>query len=213
MAPISAAEPALPEGSGVDRAGLILFTLAAMQFISTVDFMIVMPLGPLLFDTLGFDTVQFSWGVSAYTFAAGCAGFAAAAVLDRVGRRSAYIALSAGLLLRTLACGLATNYQLLVAARCLTGAFGGVLGGLSHARLPRPSCCRPKPCRKCSVSKCGDVLVKRCVSCGAGCPTRCSHRRLSRKSPTPCGHIARTSVRSGSDDVRDAGVADDRSVG
>jgi predicted MFS family arabinose efflux permease len=71
--------------------------------------------------------------VSAYTFAAGCAGFAAAAVLDRVGRRSAYIVLSAGLLLGTLACGLAPNYQLLVAARCLTGAFGGVLGGLSYA--------------------------------------------------------------------------------
>jgi MFS family permease len=46
------------------------------------------PLGPLLFDTLGIDTVQFSRVVSAYTFAAGCAGFAAAAVLDRVGRRS-----------------------------------------------------------------------------------------------------------------------------
>jgi predicted MFS family arabinose efflux permease len=90
----------------VDRAGLILFTLAAMQFISTVDFMIVMPLGPLLFNTLGIDTVQFSWVVSAYTFAAGCAGFAAASVLDRVGRRSAYIVLSAGLLLGTLACGM-----------------------------------------------------------------------------------------------------------
>ena len=133
MAPLPSAEPAFPAGSGGDRAGLILFTLAAMQFISTVDFMIVMPLGPLLFDTLGIDTVQFSWVVSAYTFAAGCAGIAAAAVLDRVGRRSAYMALSAGLLLGTLACGLAPNYHLLVAARCLTGAFGGVLGGLSYA--------------------------------------------------------------------------------
>jgi predicted MFS family arabinose efflux permease len=112
---------------------LILFTLSAMQFISIVDFMIVMPLGPLLMDTLGIDTLQFSWVVSAYTFAAGVAGIAAAPLLDRVGRRSAYIALSAGLLLGTLACGVATNYPLLVAARCLTGAFGGVLGGLSYA--------------------------------------------------------------------------------
>ena len=115
------------------HAGLILFTLSAMQFISIVDFMIVMPLGPLLMDTLGIDTLQFSWVVSAYTFAAGVAGIAAAPLLDRVGRRSAYIALSAGLLLGTLACGVATNYPLLVAARCLTGAFGGVLGGLSYA--------------------------------------------------------------------------------
>lgn len=48
VAPSPAAEPAFPEGSGVDRAGLILFTLAAIQFISIVDFTIVMPLGPLV---------------------------------------------------------------------------------------------------------------------------------------------------------------------
>ncbi|NBW86568.1 MAG: MFS transporter [Planctomycetia bacterium] len=82
---------------------MILFTLSAMQFISIVDFMIVMPLGPLLMDTLGIDTLQFSWVVSGYTLAAGFAGIAAATVLDRVGRRSAYIALSVGLLVGTLA--------------------------------------------------------------------------------------------------------------
>lgn len=160
VAPLRAAEPAFPEGSGVDRAGLILFTLAAMQFISTVDFMIVMPLGPLLFDTLGIDTVQFSWVVSAYTFAAGCAGFAAAAVLDRVGRRSAYIALSAGLLLGTLVCGLATNYQVLVAARCLTGAFGGVFGRfVVRHRGGRVSRGAARP---------GDRLADVGVRCGVG---------------------------------------------
>ncbi len=133
MATSPPAEPAFPGRGAAGHAGLILFTLSAMQFISIVDFMIVMPLGPLLMDTLGIDTLQFSWVVSAYTFAAGVAGIAAAPLLDRVGRRSAYIALSAGLLLGTLACGVATNYPLLVAARCLTGAFGGVLGGLSYA--------------------------------------------------------------------------------
>jgi DHA1 family inner membrane transport protein len=127
------AEPAFPGGGAAGHAGLILFTLSAMQFISIVDFMIVMPLGPLLMDTLGIDTLQFSWVVSGYTLAAGVAGIAAATALDRVGRRSAYIVLSVGLLVGTLACGVATDYPLLVAARCLTGAFGGVLGGLSYA--------------------------------------------------------------------------------
>jgi MFS family permease len=42
-----------------------------LQFIGLVDFMIVMPLGPLLLADLGIDSRRFSWAVSAYTLAAG----------------------------------------------------------------------------------------------------------------------------------------------
>jgi len=115
------------------RQGALLFALTALQFVSIVDFMIVMPLGPQLLDDLGIDVRQFSTVVASYTLAAGLAGFLAAPVLDRVGRRSAYLALSAGLLATTAACGLATSYPQLLAARCATGAFGGVHGGLSLA--------------------------------------------------------------------------------
>lgn len=113
--------------------GVILFTLAALQFIGIVDFMIVMPLGPQLLADLGIDAREFSWVVSAYTLAAGLAGFLAAAWLDRVPRKSAYITFSLGLLAGTAACGLATTYPLLLAARCVTGGFGGVHGGLALA--------------------------------------------------------------------------------
>ncbi len=41
--------------------------------------------------------------------------------------------LYSGFLLGTLFCGLATNYPRLVAARIVTGAFGGILGGISMA--------------------------------------------------------------------------------
>jgi predicted MFS family arabinose efflux permease len=57
---------------------VILFTLAAIRFIGLVDFMIVMPLGPQLLADLGIDARRFSWVVSAYTLAAGGAGFLAA---------------------------------------------------------------------------------------------------------------------------------------
>ncbi len=115
------------------REGVILFALAALQFISLVDFMIVMPLGPQLLADLGIDARRFSWVVSAYTLAAGFAGFLAAGWLDRVPRKSAYVVFSVGLLAGTAACGLATTYPLLLAARCVTGGFGGVLGGLALA--------------------------------------------------------------------------------
>jgi len=112
---------------------VILFTLAALQFVSLVDFMIVMPLGPQLLADLGIDARRFSWAVSAYTLAAGLAGLLAAPWLDRVPRKTAYVVFAIGLLASTMACGLATNYPLLLAARCVTGTFGGLLGGLSLA--------------------------------------------------------------------------------
>lgn len=112
---------------------MILFALTALQFIGFVDFMIVMPLGPQLLTDLGIDARQFSWVVSAYTLAAGVAGVLAAPWLDRVPRKSAYLVLALGLLAGTAACGLAATYPLLLAARCVTGAFGGVLGGLALA--------------------------------------------------------------------------------
>ncbi|MFM7243978.1 MAG: MFS transporter [Planctomycetaceae bacterium] len=131
---IVAASP--PDGAsapGCRRAGTILFTLAALQFIGLVDFMIVMPLGPQLLADLGIDTVRFSWVVSAYTLAAGLVGLLAAPWLDRVPRKSAYLVCSVGLLAGTAACGLADSFPLLLAARCVTGGFGGVHGALALA--------------------------------------------------------------------------------
>ena len=128
-----AAARGAPAFTATGREGVILFTLAALQFIGIVDFMIVMPLGPQLMADLGIDAGKFSRVVSAYTLAAGVAGFLAAPWLDRVPRRSAYLVFSLGLVAGTAACGLATTYPLLLAARCVTGGFGGVLGGLSLA--------------------------------------------------------------------------------
>ncbi|MFM1903944.1 MAG: Purine efflux pump PbuE, partial [Planctomycetota bacterium] len=115
------------------RESVVLLTLAALQFISLVDFMIVMPLGPQLLDDLSMDAGRFSWVVSAYTLAAGLAGFLAAPWLDRLPRRPAYLVLTTGLLAGTVVCGLARSFPQLLAARCVTGGFGGVHGGLALA--------------------------------------------------------------------------------
>lgn len=112
---------------------LILFVLATVQFITIVDFMIVMPLGPQLMRVLHVNPAEFGLIVSSYTFAAGVAGLIAAATVDRFSRRSTFLGLYAGFILATLLCGVAPNYETLVFARVLTGAFGGILGGISMA--------------------------------------------------------------------------------
>jgi MFS transporter, DHA1 family, inner membrane transport protein len=115
------------------RERLILFVLAAVQFTSIVDFMIVMPLGPQLERELGLTPATFGQIVSSYTYAAGVAGLFASVFVDRFARRTAFLSVFAGFLLGTLACGLAQGYEWLLAARVLTGAFGGILGGLALA--------------------------------------------------------------------------------
>ncbi len=114
---------------GTERA--VLLTLAAVQFTSIVDFMVIMPLGPQLMRTLEINPAQFGLVVSSYTLSAGLAGVVASTLVDRFGRKSTFLTLYVGFLIGTLLCGLAPTYLALLAARVVTGAFGGVLGGLA----------------------------------------------------------------------------------
>jgi DHA1 family inner membrane transport protein len=123
----------LSGGSMSPRERLVLLVLAAVQFTSIVDFMVIMPLGPQLERAMGLSPAQFSAIVASYTYAAGLAGLVATMVIDKFARRPAFLALFVGFLVGTLACGLATSYPWLLAARFLTGAFGGVLGGMAMA--------------------------------------------------------------------------------
>ena len=115
------------------RERIILGMLAAVQFTTIVDFMIVMPLGPQLMRTLAISPQQFGLVVSSYTLSAGFTGLVASSLIDRFDRRTAFLNLFVGFLVGTLFCGLAPNYPLLLAARIVTGAFGGVLGGMALA--------------------------------------------------------------------------------
>lgn len=115
------------------RERVILLVLAAVQFTSIIDFMVVMPLGPQLEKTLHLAPSQFGMIISSYTFAAGLAGLVATVVVDRFARRPAFLTLFLGFLAGTLLCGLAPNYATLLAARFLTGAFGGILNGMAMA--------------------------------------------------------------------------------
>jgi len=123
----------------VDSASLrrrelfLLLLLASVQFTSIVDFMVVMPLGPQLMRTLGITPAQFGWIVSSYTIAAGIAAILASSIMDRFGRKAAFLTLYAGFLVGTLFCGLARGYYALLSARVITGMFGGILGGMALA--------------------------------------------------------------------------------
>ncbi len=114
------------------REKLLLIVLAGIQFAHIVDFMIMMPLGPILMREFGIDAQQFGLLVSAYTFTAGAAGVLAAMIVDRFERKRLLLTIFALFALATLFCGLAPGYVTLLAARSFAGAFGGVLGSMVH---------------------------------------------------------------------------------
>ncbi len=108
----------------------LLYILGGIQLTHIVDFMVMMPLGPMLTRDLGVTTDQFGVLVSSYTFAAAIAGLLCALFVDQFERKRLLLTLYALFALATLACAFAPSYGGLLAARALAGAFGGVLGAL-----------------------------------------------------------------------------------
>lgn len=110
----------------------LLITLAGIQFTNILDFMIMMPLGPQFTRLFGISDAQFGLLVSAYTLAGGLSGLLASAYIDRFDRKRLMLVMYGLFALSTLACGIATSYGALMAARVAAGVFGGVLSSLSQ---------------------------------------------------------------------------------
>jgi len=107
-------------------AGLLAF----LQFAVILDFMIMSPLGAMIMPALDITPGQFGLVVSAYAFAAGVSGLVTAGFADRFDRKRLLLFFYVGFMVGTLWCGLAGSFESLVAARIVTGIFGGVIGSV-----------------------------------------------------------------------------------
>ena len=110
----------------------LLLTLAGIQFTHIVDFMVMMPLGPLFTKLFNISDAKFGLLVSAYTFSAGASGLLASFYVDRFSRKKLLLTLYVLFAAATLACGLAQSYDTLILARIAAGAFGGVLAAMTQ---------------------------------------------------------------------------------
>jgi predicted MFS family arabinose efflux permease len=107
--------------------------LALTQFTVILDFMVMSPMGDLLIKSININTTQFGFAVSVYAFSAGLSGLLTAGFADRFDRKRLLLFFYSGFITGTLFCGLATSYPTLIAARIITGLFGGVIGSISLA--------------------------------------------------------------------------------
>ncbi len=111
----------------------VITILALTQFTVVLDFMVMSPLGDMLMKQMNLTTTQFGISVAAYAVSAGISGLLTAGFADRYDRKKLLLFFYIGFILGTLFCGLSTNYQMLLAARIITGIFGGVIGSISMA--------------------------------------------------------------------------------
>ncbi|SDD14670.1 Multidrug resistance protein [Algoriphagus faecimaris] len=114
----------------MNREKLLLWTLAAINFIHIVDFMILMPLGPQLMRVFDISPREFGLLVSSYTFSAGVSSFFGAFFLDRFDRKKILLWVYVGFSIATLGCALSPNYPILLIARVISGLFGGLTSAL-----------------------------------------------------------------------------------
>lgn len=111
----------------------VIAILSILQFCIILDFMVLSPLGAILMPELKITTAQFGWVVSAYAFSAGASGLLAAGFADKFDRKKILLFFYSGFLIGTVLCAIAPDYPLLLAARIVTGIFGGVIGSVSFA--------------------------------------------------------------------------------
>jgi predicted MFS family arabinose efflux permease len=112
---------------------LVIVLMAVTMFSVVLDFMIMSPLGDLLMKVFSLKPSQFGLAVSAYAFSAGLSGIITAGFADRFDRKKLLLFFYIGFIAGTFFCSLAKNYEALLAARIVTGLFGGVIGSICIA--------------------------------------------------------------------------------
>lgn len=118
----------LPLVTGWPAERRLLLLLACVQFTHLMDFMIMMPLGPQLMRELAIDPRAFGNLISVFALSAGGVGLLAAPFIDRFDRRRVLLFCYAGFAAGTLGCALSHTESMLMTARAVCGAFGGVSG-------------------------------------------------------------------------------------
>jgi predicted MFS family arabinose efflux permease len=115
------------------RERSLLIILAGVQFTHLMDFMVLMPLGPQFMRIWDITASEFAVLVSAYTLSGAIASVLCALYIDRFDRKRALILLYGGFVVSTFLCAAATDFGWLLAARTVSGAFGGVAGAAVYS--------------------------------------------------------------------------------
>ncbi len=103
------------------------------QFITTLDFIMVMPMGPDITASLGIPLSQAGLFSTAYALSAAITLILLSAKLDQFDRRKALVVSIAGLSLAAFAASMSSGLYSLIATRVIAGIFGGLTSSFAMA--------------------------------------------------------------------------------
>ncbi|MBT0570239.1 MFS transporter [Curvibacter sp. CHRR-16] len=119
-----------PPLAGVPPPKRLMGLLGFVQFAHLLDFMLMLPLAPLLMGAWGLQTRQYGVLLAAYGVAAAVSGVVATTYVHRFERKRLLLALLAVLALAQLVCASANSYAVLLVGRIAAGACAALVGAL-----------------------------------------------------------------------------------
>lgn len=111
----------------------IIVGLACLLFTIVLDYMLLPALSATLLDELALSTEEFGLIASVYAISAGISALLASGFADQFDRKSFLLFFYSGFLAGLMLCALAPSFEWLLAARIVTGAFGGVVASICFA--------------------------------------------------------------------------------
>lgn len=112
---------------------LVILGLGSLLFTVVLDYMLLPALSSTLLDKLNLSTEEFGLVASAYAVSAGISAILASGFADRFDRKSFLIVFYSGFLMGIIFCALSPSFPMLLGARIITGAFGGMIASISYA--------------------------------------------------------------------------------
>lgn len=109
--------------------------MGAIQFMHVLDFVILMPLAPMLMRSLHISPAEFATLVSAYNISGSLTGIGYGVIADRFERKNLLVAAIIGFIAGTLLCAVANSFNILLIGRLIAGCFGGSLTSMVMALI------------------------------------------------------------------------------
>ena len=116
-----------PTNTGHPRRWLILFVILAAECMDLLDATIVNVAGPSIRTDLGASSSQLQWIIGGYALAFSVGLVTGGRLGDIFGRRRMFLIGAAGFTLASMACGLSSSPEMLIAFRLVQGAFGALM--------------------------------------------------------------------------------------
>ncbi|MBP6155281.1 MAG: MFS transporter [Chitinophagales bacterium] len=128
---IAIEEENLPHGRKNEY--LLVFLLAFVGYLASVDSMLLMPLINDVIKTFKVSAIESTLLVSSYSIMAFLAGIFSAGIMDQFDRKKLLIYTFIGFTIGTALCGFAYDFHLFILYRGIAGIFGGIIGGVITA--------------------------------------------------------------------------------